>query len=30
MVATFDEGIREHTGIRERRIVGSGEACSDL
>ena len=30
MVATSDEWIRERTGIRERRIAGSGEACSDL
>ncbi|ALA57093.1 beta-ketoacyl-ACP synthase III [Nitrospira moscoviensis] len=30
MVATSDEWIRERTGIRERRIAASGEACSDL
>lgn len=30
MVATSDEWITERTGIRERRIAGSGEACSDL
>lgn len=30
MVATSDEWIRERTGIRERRIASSGEACSDL
>jgi len=30
MVATSDDWIRERTGIRERRIAGSGEACSDL
>jgi len=30
MVATSDEWIRERTGIRERRIAGMGEACSDL
>jgi 3-oxoacyl-[acyl-carrier-protein] synthase-3 len=30
MVATSDEWIRERTGIRERRIAGAGEACSDL
>jgi 3-oxoacyl-[acyl-carrier-protein] synthase-3 len=30
MVATSDEWIRERTGIRERHIAGSGEACSDL
>jgi 3-oxoacyl-[acyl-carrier-protein] synthase-3 len=30
MVATSDEWIRERTGIRERRIAGVGEACSDL
>jgi 3-oxoacyl-[acyl-carrier-protein] synthase-3 len=30
MVATSDEWIRERTGIRERHIVGAGEACSDL
>lgn len=30
MVATSDEWIRERTGIRERRIAGDGEACSDL
>ena len=30
LVATSDEWIRERTGIRERRIAGSGEACSDL
>ena len=30
MVATSDEWIRERTGIRERRIAGPGEACSDL
>lgn len=30
MVATSDEWIAERTGIRERRIAGSGEACSDL
>jgi len=30
MVATSDEWIAERTGIRERRIAGTGEACSDL
>lgn len=30
MVATSDEWITERTGIRERRIAGIGEACSDL
>lgn len=30
MVATSDEWIRERTGIRERHIAGTGEACSDL
>ena len=30
MVATSDEWIRERTGIRERHIAASGEACSDL
>ncbi len=30
MVATSDEWIRERTGIRERRIAGTGEACSDM
>jgi 3-oxoacyl-[acyl-carrier-protein] synthase III len=30
MVATSDEWITERTGIRERRLVGPGEACSDL
>jgi 3-oxoacyl-[acyl-carrier-protein] synthase-3 len=30
MVATSDEWITERTGIRERRIAGAGEACSDL
>lgn len=30
MVATSDEWIRERTGIRERRVAGTGEACSDL
>jgi len=30
MVATSDEWITERTGIRERRLVGAGEACSDL
>lgn len=30
MVATSDEWIRERTGIRERRIATTGEACSDL
>jgi 3-oxoacyl-[acyl-carrier-protein] synthase-3 len=30
MVATSDEWIRERTGIRERRIASTGEACSDL
>jgi 3-oxoacyl-[acyl-carrier-protein] synthase-3 len=30
MVATSDEWITERTGIRERRIVAPGEACSDL
>ncbi len=30
MVDTSDEWIRERTGIRERRIVGDGEASSDL
>lgn len=30
MVATSDNWIRERTGIRERRIAASGEACSDL
>ncbi|MCP9450135.1 MAG: ketoacyl-ACP synthase III [Nitrospira sp.] len=30
LVATSDEWIRERTGIRERRVAGTGEACSDL
>lgn len=30
MVATSDEWIVERTGIRERHVVGAGEACSDL
>lgn len=30
MVATSDEWITERTGIRERRIAATGEACSDL
>ncbi len=30
MVATSDEWIRERTGIRERRVVVEGQACSDL
>ena len=30
MVATSDEWIRERTGIGERRLAGTGEACSDL
>ncbi|MBA5865738.1 MAG: beta-ketoacyl-ACP synthase III [Nitrospira sp. CR1.3] len=30
MVATSDEWITERTGIRERRLAASGEACSDL
>jgi 3-oxoacyl-[acyl-carrier-protein] synthase-3 len=30
MVATSDEWIRERTGIRERRIAATGEACSDM
>ena len=30
MVATSDQWITERTGIRERRIAGMGEACSDL
>ncbi|MGE0644704.1 MAG: beta-ketoacyl-ACP synthase III [Nitrospira sp.] len=30
MVATSDEWIRERTGIRERRVAATGEACSDL
>ncbi|MGQ0809682.1 MAG: beta-ketoacyl-ACP synthase III [Nitrospiraceae bacterium] len=30
MVATSDQWIVERTGIRERRIAESGEACSDL
>ncbi len=30
MVATSDEWIHERTGIRERRIAATGEACSDL
>ncbi|MCP9446380.1 MAG: ketoacyl-ACP synthase III [Nitrospira sp.] len=30
LVATSDEWIRERTGIRERRVAGEGEACSDL
>lgn len=30
MVATSDDWIRERTGIRERHIAASGEACSDL
>jgi len=30
MVATSDEWIRDRTGIRERRIAATGEACSDL
>lgn len=30
MVATSDDWIRERTGILERHIAASGEACSDL
>jgi len=30
MVETSDSWIVERTGIRERRLVGPGEACSDL
>src|SRR3954467_1409155 len=30
MVATSDEWIVARTGIRERRIAGPGEACSDM
>ena len=30
LVATSDDWIRERTGIRERRIAGKGQACSDL
>jgi len=30
MVATSDQWITERTGIRERRLVTPGEACSDL
>lgn len=30
MVATSDEWIRERTGIRERHLASTGEACSDL
>jgi 3-oxoacyl-[acyl-carrier-protein] synthase-3 len=30
LVATSDEWVTERTGIRERRVAGSGEACSDL
>jgi 3-oxoacyl-[acyl-carrier-protein] synthase III len=30
MVATSDEWVRERTGICERRIAATGEACSDL
>lgn len=30
LVATSDEWITERTGIRERRVAGAGEACSDL
>jgi len=30
MVATTDEWIQERTGIRERHIAATGEACSDL
>ncbi|WP_455377703.1 beta-ketoacyl-ACP synthase III [Petrachloros mirabilis] len=30
LVATSDEWITERTGIRERRVAGPGEACSDL
>lgn len=30
MIATSDEWIRERTGICERRIAATGEACSDL
>ncbi len=30
MVDTSDSWILERTGIRERRVVGIGEACSDL
>lgn len=30
MVATSDQWIQERTGIRERRIAATGEACSDL
>ena len=30
MVATSDEWIRDRTGIRERRLAATGEACSDL
>ncbi len=30
LVETNDEWITSRTGIRERRQVGDGEACSDL
>ncbi len=30
MVATSDDWIVERTGIRERRVAATGEACSDL
>lgn len=30
MVATSDEWIVERTGVRERRLAATGEACSDL
>ena len=30
MVATSDEWIVERTGIRERHVASTGEACSDL
>jgi 3-oxoacyl-[acyl-carrier-protein] synthase III len=30
MVATSDQWITERTGIRARRVIGAGEACSDL
>ncbi|HEU4685142.1 MAG TPA: beta-ketoacyl-ACP synthase III [Nitrospira sp.] len=30
MVATSDQWITERTGIKERRLAGPGEACSDL
>ena len=30
MVATSDSWIIERTGIRERRVVAPGQACSDL